>query len=114
MAKENLFLKKAHDLGLLDERDLAFAADIVCTNGNRGRAWFFINKNQMFLYEMVGMADMGRCIETLDLNKTRFVKGSGFVLHTHMTLEFAGHTYKFQGFNQGKRVIEVMQEACKG
>ena len=29
MAKENMFLKKAHELGLLDERDLAFAADIV-------------------------------------------------------------------------------------
>ena len=34
MAKENMFLKKAHEMGLLDERDLAFAADIVCTNGN--------------------------------------------------------------------------------
>jgi len=114
MAKENLFLKKAHEMGLLDERDLAFAADITCTNGNSGRAWFFINKNQMFLYEMVGMADMGRCIETLDLTRTKFVKGSGFVLNTHMTLSFNGETYKFKGFAQGKRVIEVMQSACMG
>ena len=114
MAKENLFLKKAHEMGLLDERDLAFAADIVSTNGNQGRAWFFINGNQLFLYEMLGLADMGRCIEVLDLNKTQFVKGSGFVLHTHMTLQFGGHTYKFQGFAQGKRVIEVMKESCKG
>lgn len=114
MAKENLFLKKAHEMGLLDDRDLAFAADIVSTNGNRGRAWFFINGRKLFLYEMVGMADMGQYIETLDLDKTRFVKGSGFVLHTHMTLEHGGYTYKFQGFAQGKRVIQVMQESCKG
>ena len=113
MAKENLFLKKAHEMGLLDARDLAFAADVASTNGNRGRAWFFINGSKLFLYEMVGMADMGRCIETLDLTNTRFVKGSGFVLHTHMTLEFGGHTYKFQGFAQGKRVIEVMKDSCK-
>lgn len=114
MAKENLFLKKAHEMGLLDDRDLAFAADITCTNGNSGRAWFFINGDRMFLYEMVGMADMGACIETLDLSKARFVKGSGFVLHTHMTLTAGGHTYKFQGFAQGKRVIECVKEACKG
>jgi hypothetical protein len=114
MAKENMFLKKAHELGLLDERDLAFAADSVCTNGNRGRAWFFINGSKMFLYEMAGMADMGDCIEVLDLSRTKFVKGSGFVLHTHMTLEFGGHTYKFQGFAQGKRVIQVMQDSCRG
>ncbi len=114
MAKENLFLKKAHEMGLLDERDLALAADVVSTNGNRGRVWFFVNGSKLFLYEMVGMADMGRCVETLDLDRTRFVKGSGFVLHTHMTLEFGGHTYKFQGFAQGKRVIECIREACKG
>ena len=114
MARENLFMKKAHEMGIIDERELAFAADIVCTNGNRGRAWFFINGSKLFLYEMLGMADMGRCIESLDLDRTKFVKGSGFVLHTHMTLEHGGHTYKFQGFAQGKRVIEVMKEACKG
>ena len=114
MAKENLFLKKAHEMGLLDERDLAFAADITCTNGNSGRAWFFVNGRKMFLYEMVGMADMGACIETLDLNQTKFVKGSGFVLNTHMTLQYGGETYKFKGFAQGKRVIEIMQTSCKG
>lgn len=114
MAKENLFLKKAHEMGLLDSRDLAFAADVSSTNGNRGRVWFFINGTRLFLYEMVGMADMGRCIETLDLASSRFVKGSGFVLHTHATLEYAGHTYRFQGFAQGKRVIEVLKDSCKG
>ena len=114
MARENLFMKKAHEMGIIDERELAFAADIACTNGNRGRAWFFINGSKLFLYEMLGMADMGRCIETLDLDRTKFVKGSGFVLHTHMTLEHSGYTYKFQGFAQGKRVIEVMKESCKG
>ena len=114
MAKENLFLKKAHEMGLLDERDLAFAAVISSTNGNKGSAWFFVNGSKRFLYEMAGMADMGRCIETLDLNQTKFVKGSGFVLHTHMTLEHGGYTYKFQGFAQGKRVVQIMQESCKG
>ena len=35
---ENLFLRNAHEKGLIDNREIAFAADITCTNGNRGRA----------------------------------------------------------------------------
>lgn len=114
MAKENLFLKKAHEMGLLDSEEIAFAADITCTNGNRGRAWFFLNENKLFLYEMTGMADMGECIEILDLNKAQFVKGSGFVLNTHMTLTHGGEKYVFKGFAQGKRVVELIRSRCKG
>lgn len=114
MAKENLFLKNAHELGLLDERDLCFCVDIVCTNGNRGRAWFFVDRSTMYLYEMTGFTSMGECIEVLDLTRTRFVKGSSFLLNPHMTLEFGGHTYKFTGFAQPKRVIEEFKKMCKG
>ena len=32
---ENQFLKNAHLRGLIDEREIAFLADITCTNGNR-------------------------------------------------------------------------------
>lgn len=114
MAKENLFLKKAHEMNLLDERDLCYGVDVVCSNGNRGRAWFFVNGNLMFLYEMRGLADMGACIETLDLNKTKFVKGSSFLLNPNMVLQYAGNTYKITGFAQPKRIIEAFKESCKG
>ena len=114
MAKENLFLKKAHEMNLLDSEEIAFMADVKCSNGNAGRVWFFLNDNLLFLHEPLGLADFGECVETLDLNKARFVKGSGFVLHTHMTLAVGDLTYKFQGFAQGKRVIQVMQDSCRG
>lgn len=114
MAKENLFLKNAHALGLLDERDLCFGVDVICTNGNRGRAWFFVNGSTMYLYEMTGLTSMGDCIEILDLRKTRFVKGSSFLLNPNMTLEFGGHTYKISGFAQPKWVIEEFKKTCQG
>ena len=101
MAKENKLLIKAHEMGLLDERDVAVVADITCTNGNRGRAFFFLNKNLMYLYELRGFADFGAHVETLDLNP-------------NMKLEFGGHTYKFVGFAQPKWVIEQVKSSCKG
>lgn len=114
MAKENLLLKKAHEMGLLDDRDVAVVADVTCTNGNRGRAFFFLNKDKMFLYELHGFADIGAYVETLDLNETRFIKGSSFLLNPSMTLSFNGHTYKFVGFAQPKWVIENIKSSCKG
>ena len=114
MAKENKLLNKAHEMGLLDERDVAVVADITCTNGNRGRAFFFLNKNLMYLYELRGFADFGAHVETLDLNHTKFIKGSSFLLNPNMKLEFGGHTYKFVGFAQPKWVIEQVKSSCKG
>lgn len=114
MAKENLFLKKAHEMGLLDSEEIAFMADVTCSNGNAGRVWFMLNGSRMFLCEPLGLADFGDCIETLDLNKAKFVKGSGFVLNTHMTLDVDGLIYKFKGFAQGKRIVALFQERCKG
>ena len=114
MAKENLFLKKAHQMGLLDSEEVAFMADVKCSNGNAGRAWFFLNENLLFLYEPLGLADFGECIETLDLNQTRFVKGSGFIFYTYMTLSADDLTYRFQNFAQGKRVVALIQQRCKG
>lgn len=114
MAKENLLLKKAHEMGLLDERDVAVVADVTSTNGNRGRAFFFLNKNLIHLYELRGFADFGAYVETLDLNETKFVKGSSFLLNPNMTLACGGHTYKFVGFAQPKWVIENVKSSCKG
>lgn len=112
MAKENLFLKNAHEMGLIDEREIAFAADITCTNGNRGRAWFFLNGTVMYLYEMAGFADLGDLVETLELKNAKFIKGSTFLLNTNMKLEYAGHTYVFKNFAQPKRVIDIVKGAC--
>ncbi len=114
MAKENLFLKKAHEMGLLDERDIAVVADITCTNGNSGRAWVFQNGSKLFLYEMRGLADMGELVEVLDLSKAVHLKSSAFILNTHITLTYGGYTYKFKNFAQSKRVIECIREACLG
>jgi hypothetical protein len=114
MAKENLFMKKAHEMDLLDNEEIAFMSDVTCSNGNAGRVWFFLNNNLLFLHEPKGLADFGDRVETLDLNKAKFVKGSGFVLHTHMTLAVDGLIYRFQGFAQGKRIVSLFQERCKG
>lgn len=112
MAAENLFMKNAREMGLIDDREIAFAADVACTNGNRGRVWFFLNGTVMNLYAMAGLADLGAHVETLDLKVAHFVKGSSFVLHTTMKLEYSGHTYSFQGFAQAKKVIEAVKDAC--
>ena len=114
MAKENLFLKKAHEMDLLDERDIAVCADITCTNGNAGRAWVFLNGSKLFLYEMRGMADMGELVEVLDLSQAVYLKSSTFLLNTYLSLTYGGHTYKFKNFAQSKRVIECIREACLG
>lgn len=109
MAKENLFLKNAKEMGLIDDREIAVVADITCTNGNNGRAWVFINGDQMFLYAMHGLGEIGAHIETLDLNQVQVLKASSFVLHTTMKLTYEGHTYRFQGFAQAKRFIAAVR-----
>lgn len=112
MATENLFMKNAREKGLVDEREIAFAADLNCSNGTWGRVWFFLNGNTMHLYEMAGLAELGAHVESLDLSKAAFIKGSSFVLHTTMKLQCGGHTYAFQGFAQAKKVIAAVRESC--
>lgn len=112
MAKENLFMKNAAEKGLIDDREIAVAADITCTNGNRGRAWVFLNGSIMQLYELAGLADLGDHVETLDLKDAKLIKTSSFVLNTSMKLEYKGHTYTFKGFSQAKKVIEAVKESC--
>ncbi len=112
MAKENLFMKNAKEMNLIDEREIAVAADIVCTNGNSGRAWVFLNGSVMQLYELAGLADLGDHVETLDLKNAQLLKASSFVLGTSMKLAYNGHTYTFKGFAQAKKVIEAVRESC--
>ena len=114
MAQEKMLLQKARELGLMDEREFAVVADVTCSNGNRGRACMFLNGNLLFLYELRGFADLGEYVETLDMNKARFIKGSSFLLNPNMVLEYAGNRYKFVGFAQPKWVINHIKEACKG
>lgn len=112
MAAENLFMKNAREKGLIDHREIAFAADVSSTNGNSGRAWFFLNGSILQLYEMVGMADLGAHVETLDLKQAEILKASSFVLATSMKLRCNGHTYTLKGFAQAKKVIEAFRESC--
>lgn len=109
---ENLFMKNAAEKGLIDSREIAVAADITCTNGNRGRAWVFLNGSIMQLYELAGLAGLGDQVETLDLKNAKLIKASSFVLNTSMKLEYGGHTYTFKGFAQAKKVIEAVKESC--
>lgn len=112
MAAENLFMKNAKEKGLIDEREIAFAADITCTNGNRGRAWFFLNGSTLYLYEMAGFADLGAHVETIDLKNATFIKASSFVLNTWLKFQYNGYTYSMKGFAQAKKVIDAIKEGC--
>ncbi len=109
---ENLFLRNAHEKGLIDNREIAFAADITCTNGNRGRAWFFLNGSVLSLHEFAGLADVGNLIEKIDLKDAQFIKGSSFALHPTLKFQYNGNTYSFQGFAQAKKVLEAVKSAC--
>lgn len=109
MAKENLFLKNAKEKGLIDDRNIAVVADIVSTNGNRGRGYVFINGDQMHLYELRGLTELGAHVETIDLKQVQVLKSSSFVLHTTLKLQYQGHTYSFQGFTMAKQFIEAVK-----
>lgn len=112
MAQENLLLKQAKEMGLIDDREVAVGANITCTNGNRGRGWVFLNGTVLSIYEPVGFTGLGDHVETLDLRAARFVKGSTFVLNTTLKLEYAGHAYTFKDFTIAKKFIEAVKEAC--
>lgn len=109
---ENPFLKDARDKHLIDDREIAFMADITCSGGNQGRAWFFLNGSRLSLYTCVGMGGLGEYVEELDLRKARFLKASGFVLNTWLKFQYGSDTYTFKGFAQGKRVVEAVKYAC--
>lgn len=110
---ENLFLKNAHEKGLIDDREIAFMADIACTNGNQGRAYGFLNGTVLSFYEVRGMTEIGAPVETIDLKEAEFIKGSSFVLRTYLKFRCHGETYTMQGFTQAKKVMAAIQEACK-
>ena len=112
MAKENLFLKDLKARNLIDEREVAVMADITCTNGNRGRGFVLLSGTTLYLYEAVGFAELGAQIDALDLTKAKFIKGSSFVLHTTMKLQYNNHVYSFQGFTQAAKFIEAVKGSC--
>ena len=112
MATENPFMNSLKEKNLIDDREIAFAADVVCTNGNRGRAWFFLNGSQLHLYEMTGMAACGEHIETLNLKGAEVLKASSFVLGSSLKLKCNNEVYTFKGFAQAKKVIACITESC--
>ena len=112
MATENPFMNALRADNLIDDREIAFVADITCTNGNRGRAWFFLNGNLLHLYEMAGLANRGAHIETLDLRGAEVLKASSFVLNPTFKLKCGGEVYTFKGFAQAKKVIACITESC--
>ena len=114
MAKENPFLNSLREKNLIDDREIACVADVTCTNGNSGRAWFFLNGKQLYLYEMAGMGALGDHIETLDLKGAEVLKASGFVLYSYLKLKCNNEVYTFKGFAQAKKVIACITDSCAG
>ena len=112
MAKENLFLKEMRERGLIDDREIAAMADIICTNGNSGRAFALLSGTTLYLYAAAGIATLGDLIEVIDLRKATFLKGSTFVLRTSMKIQYQGHTYSFQGFTQAAKFIDAIKGSC--
>lgn len=112
MAKENPFLNKMRERGLIDDREVAVMADITSTNGNRGRSFALLSGTTLYLYEAAGIATLGDLIEAIDLRKAKFLKGSSFVLRTTMKIQYNGFTYAFQGFTQAAKFIEAVKGSC--
>lgn len=112
MAKENPFLMEMKARGLVDDREVAAMADITSTNGYWGRSFALLSGTTLYLYEAAGVAALGELVEVIDLRKAKFLKGSSFVLHTAMKLQYNGCTYSFQGFTQAARFIAAIKESC--
>ena len=115
---ENPFMKNAREQNWVDDRDIAFAAKVRCTQGRRrlwwGGVWFFLYDSRLQMYEMDGLTGIGSKVDEVDLKDARFIRGSGFVLHPTMRFEANGKVYDFQGFAQAKRVIQAIRESCGG
>lgn len=112
MAKENKFMIAMKEKGLVDDREIAVVSDIVCTNGNAGRAFVLISGDTMHIYEMAGFADLGAHVEDIDLKRVTVLKASSFVLRTLLKLTYNGNTYTFTGFGIAKKFIGAVQESC--
>ena len=112
MATANPFMDSLRADNLIDDREIAFVADVTCTNGNSGRAWFFLNDSTLYLYEMTGLASRGACIETLDLKGAEVLKASSFVLASSLKLKCNNEVYTFKGFAQAKKVSACITESC--
>lgn len=112
MATVNPFMNTLREEKLIDDREIAFVADVTCTNGNRGRAWFFLNGCMLHLYEMVGIAERGEHIESINLKGAEVLKASSFVLGSSLKLNYNGEIYTLKGFAQAKKVISCITESC--
>lgn len=113
MAKENEFLKNAAEKGLIDERKIAVAADVACTNGNNGRAWIFLNGDTMRLYAFHGTGSLGECLECLNLKKCRVLKSSSFVLMSYLKLQDGGQIYMIKNFGNAKNFVAAVKASCQ-
>ena len=118
MAAENEFMKTVREQGWIDEREIAFAAKVRCTQGRKpvwwGGVWFFLSGSRLRMYEMVGLTQIGPLVDEVDLKDARFERGSSFPLHTTMRFQCGERTYAFQGFAQAKKVIDAVQHSCGG
>ena len=112
MAKENPFLNELKARGLIDDREIAVMSDITSTNGNRGRGFALLSGTTLYLYEAAGFAALGDLIEVIELSNAKFLKGSSFVLHTSMKIQYNGFVYTFQGFTQAAKFIDAVKESC--
>ena len=112
MAKESPALKFAKENDLVDERELVYVADIVCSNGNYGRAWIFFGGNNMHIFELVGFSGIGGYVETIELKNAEVLKSSAFLLGPSLKLKYDGNTYTFKNFAQPKLFIGTVREGC--
>lgn len=116
MASENPFMKHVRQQGWIDEREIAFAAKVRCTEGHKrvwwGGVWFFLSGSRLRMYEMLGLTSIGSLVDEVDLKDARFIRGSSFVLHPTMRFECGAKTYDFQGFAQAKKVVEAVKSSC--
>lgn len=108
---ENQLLKDALIRGLVDERKIAFVADITCSNGNRGRALLFLNGTILSFCEMRGLTQIGELLEAIELKQAEFIKGSSFVLNSYLKFSYQGNTYRMSGFAQAKTVLEEIRKS---
>lgn len=111
--KENQFLKTLHEQNLVDDRDIALVAEVKSSNGMRGRAWFFLNGTNLYLYELRGLANYGECVEVLDLSQATMLKSNSFIFNRYMVLDCNGVIYRLWNFANAANAIEAVRQSCK-
>ena len=110
--QENAFMQQLKELGLVDDRQLYVASEIMDTRGNSGRAWAFLNGTVLSLYALEFPAGLGEHVATLELKGARVAKASAFLFAPSLTLECGGGVYKMRNFNMPKQWIAAVREAC--